>query len=132
MRSRIPNIVVAAALTGLLVLTSAFSAVGYQKQRDTRLFVSAPKFTKCSRDATVTARLVSTKKGKGVWNQTVRWSIVEKRSGKDKLSRLRSKTNKKGYTTVKLSFGPKAGRRKVKASASGNQTRVRLRCTKGR
>ena len=131
MRTRIPHIIVAAALTGLLVLTSAFSAVGYQKQQDTRLFVSAPKFTKCSRDATITTRLVKTKNGKGVANQIVRLKIVQKRSAKDKLSRIRSKTNRKGYATVKLSFGPKAGRRKVKASAAGNQTRVRLRCTKG-
>jgi len=131
MHTRFPHIVVVAVLTGLLVLTSAFSALGYQKQRDTRLFVSAPKYTNCKRDATVLARLVNLKTGKGVWNQVVRWSIVERKSRKDKFSKARSKTNRKGYARVKLSFGRKAGKRKVKASASGNQTRVRLRCRSG-
>ena len=64
-------------------------------------------------------------------NQAVGWSFVTKQSNRDRLSRDMSVTNRQGIASVKLSFGPKAGKRIVKATVPGVKMQITVRCKGG-
>ncbi|MFV2065101.1 MAG: sortase domain-bontaining protein [Chloroflexota bacterium] len=122
------GVVVAFALT----VGSTISTVGYIEQSQIQIILSGPSGTvKCSRSAVVTAKVVSTKSGKPIRNQLVTWSLAGSQSGSDGLTARRTVTNKKGRTSVTLVFGPVAGARTVRASASAVAPTITVRCAGG-
>ena len=93
--------------------------------------LSAPYSVKCDQKALITAKVTKVKNGVPVANQAVGWSFVTKQSSRDRLSRDMSVTNRQGIASVKLSFGPKAGKRIVKAAVPGVKTQITVRCRGG-
>jgi hypothetical protein len=123
--------IVALILATVLIGAGASAAVGYVEQRQYVLDLSAPTSVKCDQNALITARITSVKNGKLIANQAVSWSLILKQSGGDRLSRSTSVTNRQGLATVKLTFGPKAGQRIVKATIPGVKSQVTVRCRGG-
>lgn len=130
-RNGFPTIAAAGAMAAVLVASSALTAVGYSRQRDQKISISSPSVVRCDRKATITARVLKTKNNKPVWQQRVKWSLVKKRSKRDKLNRSVTITRRDGTTSVKLRFGPKAGLRKVRARAAKETVTVNIRCRGG-
>jgi len=120
----------ALASAALLMLASAGSTVGYIQQRQTQVLLSGPSVVRCDRGATIAARVVSTKSGKPIANQIVRWSI-DSSSGGDGLSAASTISNRRGRTSVSLTFGPNAGSRTVRASIAGGAPTLTVRCAGG-
>ena len=129
MRARVLSIGIAGVLAGLLILTVAFAALG--AEQDARLFLTVPNVVRCDRGATLTARVVNARTGAGVSNRVVHWSMPGKRSSGDRLSARSSVTNSEGFAVIRISFGPKAGLRMVKAGASGSRVQKPVRCAGG-
>ena len=109
-------------------LTTTF---GYIEQRQYVVDLSAPYSVKCDQKALITAKVTKVKNGAPVANQAVGWSFVAKQSSRDRLSRDMSVTNRQGIASVKVSFGPKAGKRIVKATVPGVKMPITVRCKGG-
>jgi len=118
-------------LAGLLVLAGILPAAGYIEQRESQVLLSAPNVVKCNRSAKITAKVVKTKNGKPIPGQIVQWSLARSQSSGDRLSAASSITNKKGKTSVKLTFGPVAGPRVVRVSIAGSSPTITVRCAGG-
>jgi sortase A len=131
MRQRVPGLVISILLSVLLVVGLSLTASGYIKQLGTRMVVSGPNVVRCDRDATITARVSTRKTGRPVANQFVHWSMAQRQSAADRISPTRSKTNRSGVTSVRLSFGPKAGPRTIRAAIPGSTPIVTVRCAGG-
>lgn len=131
MRTRAPGILVAAFLSGLLVIMGALPAMGYIKQGTVRVFLSGPSVVRCNQSAKITARVIDARTKRAVRGARVKWSLPARQSGKDSLNPRVSTTNPSGVASTRLFFGPKAGQRVIKAN-SGNATPViRIRCAGG-
>jgi LPXTG-site transpeptidase (sortase) family protein len=116
----------------LLVLAGTGGGVGYIDQTDILVLLAGPRgVVKCDRSASVTATVVSSKSGKPIRNQAVSWRISQSQSVGDRLSGMRTITNRKGKTSVSLSFGPLAGARTVAASVAGVSPSISVRCAGG-
>ena len=122
---------VTAALTALLLLASIGPAAGYIEQRFSQVLLSGPNVVKCDRSATITAKVVLTETGEPVGKQIVRWSLAQTQSAGDGLSAASTITNANGKTSVKLIFGPAAGKRVVQASIAGGAPTITVRCAGG-
>jgi hypothetical protein len=122
---------VAVILATILVGAGLTATLAYVEQRQFKVELSAPYSVKCSDKALVTARVTRVKNGSPVANQAVSWSIVVRQSRSDRLSRSTSLTNRQGVASTKLVFGPKAGKRVVKATIPGVKTQITLRCKGG-
>jgi LPXTG-site transpeptidase (sortase) family protein len=121
-------IIVAATLT----VGSSLAAVAYIGQSQVQVLLSGPSgAVRCDRTATITAKVVGAKDGKPVRNQLVKWSLGQTQSGRDRLSARSGLTNRSGTTSVRLSFGPVAGARSVKATASKASPSITVRCAGG-
>ena len=123
--------VVALVLATILVGVGMTSTVGYVEQRQFKVVLDGPYRVKCSEKALVTAKVTRIKNGSPVANQAVRWSITLRQSRTDRLNRSTSLTNRKGVASVKVIFGPKSGKRVVKAVVPGVKTQVTVRCKGG-
>lgn len=118
-----------AALT--LLVGPAPSAVGYIEQAQVQVVLSGPNVVRCNRAATISARVVSTQNGRPVRNQVVSWSLVQSQSGGDGLSASRTVTDRRGRTSVTLSFGLVAGPRTVRAGVTVSSPTITVRCAGG-
>jgi LPXTG-site transpeptidase (sortase) family protein len=126
------RLLIAAVAAVALTVGTALTAVGYIEQSQIQVLLSGPSgAVRCDRAATITAKVVSTKTGKPVRNQLVRWSLGGAQSSADGLTAGSTVTNKSGTTRVKLVFGPVAGARKVVASASKVNPGITVRCAGG-
>ena len=123
--------VVALILATILVTAGLTTTVAYVDQRQYAVDLSAPSSIKCDQKAVITAKVTSVKNGKLIANQAIGWSLILKLSSGDRLSRSTSVTNRQGVATVKLIFGPKAGKRMVKATIPGVKSQVTVRCRGG-
>ena len=123
--------VVALTFATILVTAGLTTTFGYVEQRQYAVDLSAPYSVKCDQKALITAKVTKVKNGAPVANQAVGWSFVAKQSPGDRLSRDMSVTNRQGIASVKLSFGPKAGKRIVKATVPGVKTQITVRCKGG-
>ena len=123
--------VVALTFATILVTAGLTTTFGYVEQRQYAVKLSAPYSVKCDQKALITAKVTKVKNGAPVANQAVGWSFVAKQSRKDRLSRDMSVTNRQGIASVKLTFGPKAGKRIVKATVPGVKTQITVRCKGG-
>ena len=123
--------VVALILATALVTAGLTTTVAYVDQRQYAVDLSAPSSIKCDQKALITAKVTAVKNGKPVANQAVSWSLILKASGADRLSSPTTTTNRQGVATVKLAFGPKAGKRIVKATVPGVKSQVTVRCRGG-
>ncbi len=132
MQDRLARLLVASVVAVALTLGSALAAAAYIEQSQIQVLLSGPSGTvRCDRSASISAKVVSTKTGKPVSNQLVRWSLSGAQSGSDGLSASGTVTNKQGKTGVSLAFGPVAGARTVTASASRVSPSVTVRCAGG-
>ncbi len=131
MRLRSASFLATAILSSLLVAVFAFPAVGYDKQPVARVFLSAPRVVKCNQSANIVAKVIDVKTGKPVKLTTVTFRLITKQSGRDRLSSYRGRTNTSGITSVRLSFGPKAGPRKVGAISPNSKPTITVRCAGG-
>jgi len=122
------QLIVAMLLTCLLLPATPGVAVAYVDQRQVKVSLFGPKRVACDRKATVRAKVRSLRNGRPVANQAIRWRLVKKRSGRDRLNRYRTVTNRRGVARVKVRFGPRAGKRVVLARIPGLKPRVTLRC----
>jgi hypothetical protein len=116
---------------GLLIPAGIGPTAGYVEQREIKMYLAAKSPVKCDVKAVVTATVVRLKNGKPVANQTVNWSFKEKASAADELTRTSSTTNRQGVTTTKIDFGPKAGKRVVRARIPGLKPTITVRCRGG-
>ncbi len=123
--------VVALIFATILVTAGLTATFGYVEQRQYVVDLSAPYSVKCDQKALITAKVTKVKNGAPVANQAVGWSFVTRQSPGDRLSRDMSVTNRQGIASVKLSFGPKAGKRIVKATVPGVKTQITVRCKGG-
>jgi hypothetical protein len=123
--------VVALILATILVTAGLTTTFGYVAQRQYAVALSAPSSVKCDQKALITAKVTKVKNGAAVANQAVGWSFVARQSSRDRLSRDMSITNRQGIASVKVSFGPKAGKRIVKATVPGVKTQITVRCKGG-
>lgn len=114
---------VALMAASLLIPAGLAPAAGYVSQRDIRLTLSGPSRIKCDQKAVITATVWNIKKGKPVRNQAIRWRVSVKASAADRLNRYRTVTRSTGKTSTKLIFGPKAGKRVVRAIMPGFKKR---------
>lgn len=131
MHKQLAGLLVALALSALLVAAGAMTAFAYIDTPQTKVVLSGSNPVKCDRTATVTAKVVDVKSGKPVWGQIVTWSLVQAQSGGDSLSAGSTKTNRKGKTSVNVSFGPVAGARTVRASIAGTAPTITVQCAGG-
>jgi hypothetical protein len=126
------RLLIAAVAAVALTVGTALTAVGYIEQSQIQVLLSGPSgAVRCDRAATITARVVSTKTGKPVRNQLVRWSLSGAQSSADGLTAGSTVTNKSGTTSVRLVFGPVPGARTVVASASKVNPGITVRCAGG-
>ena len=123
--------VVALTFATILVTAGLTTTVGYVEQRQYAVDPSAPSSVKCDQKALITAKVTKVKNGAPVANQAVGWSFISKQSPRDRLSRDMSVTNRQGIASVKVSFGPKTGKRIVKATVPGVKTQITVRCKGG-
>jgi sortase A len=131
MRPKIPSVLISIIAAVLLVVGASLTASGYIKQSPTRMQLSGPNVVRCDRIATITARVFGAKNGKPVTHQIVNWKLVRKQSSADRVSPARSITNRRGMASTRLSFGPKAGPRTLRASIAGSTPIITLRCAGG-
>jgi sortase A len=131
MRSQTPRILVASFLACLLVIAATLPSLGYIRQPQARVFLSAPRVVKCDASATISAKVIDVRSGKPVRNQIVKFRLTGRQSGGDRLSAQQAKTNGAGVTSIRLSFGPKAGPRKVGASIRTSKPTITVRCAGG-
>ena len=122
---------IVATLTLLLLAATVVTTSGYIEQRLSQVLLSAPNTVKCNRAATITAKVVATESGKPLANQIVRWSLTQTQSSGDGLNAASTVTNDRGKTSVRLTFGPAAGPRTVRASIAGTSPTVTVRCSGG-
>ena len=121
-----------AALLSLALVALTVATVGaYIDQSLSQTLLAGPNTVRCDRQATITATVVGTESGKPIKNQIVRWSLTETQSSGDGLNATSTITNDKGKTTVRLNFGPAAGRRTVQAAAGGSSPTIKVRCSGG-
>jgi LPXTG-site transpeptidase (sortase) family protein len=123
--------VLALGLAALMLAGSGIATVGYVDQTQVQIILSAPNTVRCDRSATISARVVSTDDGRPVRNQVVRWSLTRRQSSRDGLSSSSTVTNRRGRTSVSLSFGPAAGARTVRASVTVTSPSITVRCAGG-
>jgi hypothetical protein len=123
--------VVALTFATVLVTAGLTTTFGYVEQRQYAVKPSAPSSVKCDQKALITAKVTKVKNGAPVANQAVGWSFIAKQSPRDRLSRDMSVTNRQGIASLKLTFGPKAGKRIVKATVPGVKTQITVRCKGG-
>ena len=123
--------VVALTFATILFTAGLTTTFGYVEQRQYAVDPSAPYRVKCDQKALITAKVTKVKNGAPVANQAVGWSFVAKQSPRDRLSRDMSVTNRQGIASLKLFFGPKAGKRIVKATVPGVKTQITVRCKGG-
>ena len=123
--------VVALTFAMILVTAGLTTTVGYVEQRQYAVNPSAPSSVKCDQKALITAKVTKVKNGAPVANQAVGWSFISKQSSRDRLSRDMSVTNRQGIASVKVSFGPKTGKRIVKATVPGVKMQITVRCKGG-
>jgi LPXTG-site transpeptidase (sortase) family protein len=131
MRTRAASVLFAAFLGSLLVVAFAVPATAYIKQPLYRVYLSAPSVVKCDQSATVTARVVNLRTGKAVRGQTVNFRLVVKQSGGDRLSTYSARTNSSGYASTRVTFGPKAGLRRVNGRIPNSTPVINVRCAGG-
>ena len=116
----------------LLMLAGAgVATVGYVDQTQVQVVLSGPNTVRCNRSATISARVVSTENGRPVRNQVVSWALTQTQSSGDGLSAASTITNRRGNTSVTLSFGPAAGPRTVRASVTVTSPSITIRCAGG-
>ena len=123
-----------ALLSSLLLLASVAGpqpTIGYIEQSQIAVSLSGPNVVRCDRTATISARVVSRRNGRPVRNQLVRWAISQSRSGGDGLSATSTVTNRRGRTSVTLSFGAEAGNRTVLVTATDTSPSITVRCAGG-
>ena len=123
--------VVALTFATILVTAGLTATFGYVEQRQYVVKPSAPYSVKCDQKALITAKVTKVKNGEPVANQAVGWSFLVKQSPRDRLSRDMSVTNRQGIASLKLTFGPKAGKRIVKATVPGVKAQITVRCKGG-
>jgi hypothetical protein len=122
---------VAIILASLLIPAGLTPAAGYVAQRQVKVTLAAPHRVKCDQKAIIRASVRRLANGKPVANQAVRWKFVHKRTTRDRLTAYRTLTNRKGVATVKIKFGPKAGKRIVQARIPGLKPKITVRCRGG-
>lgn len=125
---RTQALVVAMILTCLLIPATPGDAVGYVEQRQVTISLFGPARVVCGQKAIIRAKVRSLRSGRPVANQAVRWRFSLKRSSRDRLSAYRTITNRRGLTLVKVSFGPRSGKRVVRARIPGMNPRITVRC----
>lgn len=125
------RLLLSGVLLSLLVAGSASVASGYIEQSRVRVIMSGPNVVKCNRAATIKARVVTAKGNKPIRNQLVRWRLSGSQSSRDGLSATSTVTDRQGRTQIKLTFGPVAGRRTVKAAATNTSSPITVRCAGG-
>jgi LPXTG-site transpeptidase (sortase) family protein len=131
MRRAIPTLLFTVMLSALLVVATALPAFGYIKQTNIHVFPSAPRVAKCNQSMTITAKVKDLKSGKAVWGQVVNFRLIGKQSSGDRLSARKATTNRSGVTSVRLSFGPKAGPRKISVWIPNSKPVITVRCAGG-
>jgi LPXTG-site transpeptidase (sortase) family protein len=125
------RLLLAGVLVSMVGVGGAAVTVGYIEQSQISLNLSAPNVVKCDRAATIKVRVVSRDSGKPIKKQVVEWRITGSRSSGDGLSAASTVTNSKGRTSIRLTFGPVAGRRTVTASAANTSPSITVRCAGG-
>jgi LPXTG-site transpeptidase (sortase) family protein len=129
---RMPRILLSLVASGLLALATSAPAIGYIEQSQIQVILGGPGgAVRCNRSATITATVRSTENGRPIANQAVTWRITQAQSPGDSLSATRTTTNRRGRTSVTLSFGPAAGRRTVSATAGVTSPTISVRCAGG-
>ncbi|CAN5485563.1 hypothetical protein BH24CHL9_BH24CHL9_00530 [soil metagenome] len=131
MASRSIRLAVSLMAVSTMLFGGSLTTVGYIDQAQVQVILSGPNVVRCNRAATIGARVVSTQNGRPVRNQVVNWSLVQSQSGGDGLSASRTVTDRRGRTSVTLSFGPVAGARTVRASATVTSPSITVRCAGG-
>ena len=122
---------VAVFAVSLLIPATLAPTAGYVDQREIDVALAATSGVKCDEKAVITATVTKLKNGKPVPNQTVNWSLVTRQSPSDRLNKTQSTTNRQGVATVNLKFGPKAGKRTVRARMPGFKPTITVRCRGG-
>lgn len=125
------RVLLSGVLLSLLALGSGAVTTGYIEQSQISLNLSGPNTVRCNRSATIRAKVISNSNGRPVRNQIVRWRLSGTQSRSDGLSASTSTTNRNGVATVRLSFGPVAGRRTVTASSANVSPSITVRCAGG-
>jgi hypothetical protein len=127
--SRPTRVVLAAVLTGSLVLASLATAVGYVEQRDYTVSLAGPNRVKCSKTAEIDATVRKVGNGKPVRNQAIKWSLVTRQSPSDRVTKTQTTTNRQGIAHVNVKFGNTSGKRVIMARVPGAKPKITIRCT---
>jgi LPXTG-site transpeptidase (sortase) family protein len=115
----------------LMLAGSGVATIGYVDQTQVQVLLSGPNTVRCNRSATISARVVSTENGRPVRNQVVNWALTQTQSSGDGLSASSTITNRRGRTSVTLSFGPVRGPRTVRASVTVTSPSITVSCAGG-
>lgn len=126
---------VGAALVALLLALATLVPLdgsAYQGQNPFSVDVSGPgHVVRCDRDVVLTATIINLENDKPAPFQAVHWDITRSQSSHDRLSALTTYTNRKGRTSVTLTFGLVAGTRRVRATAARVKGNVVVQCAGG-
>lgn len=129
MPAKVARLFIVSMVALALTVGTALTAVAYIEQSQIQILLSGPSgAVRCDRSAAITAKVVSTQSGKPVANQLVHWSLVGSQSSGDGLTAASTVTGRNGTTSVSLIFGPVAGARTVRASASNVSPAITVRC----
>lgn len=97
-----------------------------------RVSLSGPSgVVRCDRTVVLTAKVIENKTRKPISFQNVTWEIIAGQSSSDRLSDAKTSTDKKGKTSVTLTFGPAAGTRRIRATAAQESDAIVIRCAGG-
>jgi hypothetical protein len=127
--SRVPRVVAASVLSGLLVTVSLATTVGYVEQRDYAVSLSGPNRVACNQKAEIDATVRKVGNGKPVRNQAITWSIFTRQSPADRVTKSQTTTNRQGVAHVNVKFGNKSGKRVIMARVPGAKPKITIRCS---
>jgi LPXTG-site transpeptidase (sortase) family protein len=125
------RLLTALAVAAVMIPASGVATMAYIDQANVQVVLSGPNVVRCNRDATISARVISADNGRPVRNQVVSWALTQTQSSGDGLSASSTVTNRRGRTSVNLSFGPAAGSRTVRASVTVTSPSITVRCAGG-
>jgi LPXTG-site transpeptidase (sortase) family protein len=131
MTGKIPRLALSGVLLTALLVGGSVATVGYIEQSIVSVRLSAPNVVRCDRGATIKARVTSNRTGDPIRGQIVNWAVERAQSSGDGLDATSTLTDRRGRTSVTLTFGPAEGRRTISASAGNTSPTISVRCAGG-
>lgn len=105
--------------------------MGYIPRPIARVFIDAPKVTRCDKNARIEATVRDVRSGRPLRGQFVNFRLVKKLHPGDKFLADRRRTNKDGQVASIFHFGNRAGQRRISVFIPNSKPVANIRCAGG-